>query len=80
MKLTVQQRLVKNHVALRKNKHTVLYSEVIRLGKTTVCKDIPTAGTDGLNVIYTRHMSIWLCGDICLRSTTGKPIYVQIMS
>ena len=52
MKLTVKQRLVKNHVALRNNPHTVLYSEIIRLGKATVCKDTPTAYTDGLNVVY----------------------------
>jgi predicted metal-dependent peptidase len=52
MKLTVKQRLVKNHVALRNNQHTVLYSEIIRLGKATVCKDTPTAYTDGLNVVY----------------------------
>lgn len=52
MKLTMSQRLIKNHVALRNNPHTVLYSEVIRLGNATVCKDTSTAYTDGLNVVY----------------------------
>lgn len=51
-KLTHKQRIEKAHIALMRNKDTVWLAPVCMIGKVTIDPDIPTAGTDGKNVIY----------------------------
>lgn len=53
-KLTVEQLIQKDHVALMKDPKYCLYSGVIMIGKTEVKDDVPTACTDGRNTYYGR--------------------------
>lgn len=54
-KLTVEQLIQKDHVALMKDPKYCLYSGVIMIGKTEVRDDVPTACTDGRNTYYGRE-------------------------
>lgn len=54
-KLTVEQLIQKDHVALMKDPKYCLYSGVIMVGKTEVRDDVPTACTDGRNTYYGRE-------------------------
>jgi predicted metal-dependent peptidase len=51
-KLTSEQRVQKQHVWLMNNPDYCLYSGLFVFGNTTVSETVPTACTDGLNVIY----------------------------
>jgi predicted metal-dependent peptidase len=51
-KLTSEQRVQKQHVWLMNNPNYCLYSGLFVYGKVTVVDDVPTACTDGLNVMY----------------------------
>lgn len=55
MKLTAEQRLAKNKVALMSHPDFVCYSGILMLGKCTVDDEFPTAGTNGLDTIYGRQ-------------------------
>lgn len=54
-KLTVEQKIQKDHVWLMKNPKYCLYSGIIMIGKTEVRDDIPTACTNGRDVFYGRE-------------------------
>lgn len=54
-KLTVEQLIQKDHVALMKDPKYCLYSGIIMVGKTEVRDDVPTACTDGRNTYYGRE-------------------------
>jgi len=53
-KLTVEQLIQKDHVALMKDPKYCLYSGIIMIGRTEVKDDVPTACTDGRNTFYGR--------------------------
>jgi len=53
-KLTVEQLIQKDHVALMKDPKYCLYSGIIMIGRTEVKDDVPTACTDGRNTYYGR--------------------------
>ena len=55
MNLTVEQRILKANSDLSNHKDTMEYCGLIALGEREVRDDIPTAGTDGINVIYGRE-------------------------
>lgn len=54
-KLSVEQLIQKDHVALMKDPKYCLYSGIIMIGKTEVRDDVPTACTDGRNTYYGRE-------------------------
>ena len=54
-KLTVEQLIQKDHVALMKDPKYCLYSGIIMIGRTEVKDDVPTACTDGRNTFYGRE-------------------------
>jgi len=53
-KLTVEQLIQKDHVALMKDPKYCLYSGIIMIGRTEVKDDVQTACTDGRNTYYGR--------------------------
>lgn len=53
-KLSVEQKVQKDHVWLMRSSKYCLYSGIIMLGKTEVKDDVPTAYTDGRDVVYGR--------------------------
>jgi predicted metal-dependent peptidase len=53
-KLTVEQLIQKDHVALMKDPKYCLYSGIIMIGRTEVKDDVQTACTDGRNTFYGR--------------------------
>ena len=53
-KLTAEQRIEKVHVDLMRHKKFCLFSGLFMVGKVTVDDAMPTAATDGINVIYGR--------------------------
>lgn len=50
--LTPKQRIEKAHVQMMGHKATLVYSSVLMVGSVTVSDDIPTACTNGRDVIY----------------------------
>ena len=54
-KLTVEQLIQKDHVALMKDPKYCLYSGIIMIGRTEVKDDVQTACTDGRNTFYGRE-------------------------
>jgi len=54
-KLTAEQRVQRAHVWLMKHPSYCLYSGIFMLGKTSVEGDVPTACTNGRNVMYGRE-------------------------
>jgi predicted metal-dependent peptidase len=54
-KLSVEQRIQKDHVWLMKNPKYCLYSGILMVGKTTVDDDVPTACTNGRDTAYGRE-------------------------
>ena len=54
-KLTVEQLIQKDHVALMKDPKYCLYSGIIMIGRTEVKDDVLTACTDGRNTFYGRE-------------------------
>ena len=56
-KLNAEQRVQRAHVWLMKNPKYCLYSGIFMLGKTEVKDDVPTACTDGRNVMYGREFT-----------------------
>lgn len=48
----LQDRLTKAHVKLLTHPETMLYGNVILMGKSEIVENIPTAGTDGMNCYY----------------------------
>jgi len=54
-KLTVEQLIQKDHVALMKDPKYCLYSGIIMIGRTEVKDDVQTACTDGRNTYYGRE-------------------------
>ena len=53
-KLTAEQRVQRAHVALMKNPDYCLYSGVFMIGKVEIKDDVPTACTNGRDVMYGR--------------------------
>lgn len=51
-KLTAEQRVQRAHVWLMGNPDYVLYSGIMMMGSTTVVDDVPTACTNGRDVMY----------------------------
>ena len=62
VKLSVEQRIQKDHVWLMKNPKYCLYSGIMMLGKTLVDEDTPTACTNGRDVWYGRAYTDKLSG------------------
>ena len=62
-KLTVEQLIQKDHVALMKDPKYCLYSGIIMIGRTEVKDDVPTACTDGRNTYYGRDYMGKLAGN-----------------
>lgn len=54
-KLSVEQRIQRDHVWLMKSPKYCLYSGILMLGKTMVSEDTPTACTNGRDVWYGRE-------------------------
>ena len=52
MKLTIEQRLKRSHIAMMKHPETALYSGVFMLGETSAVDEPITAYTDGINKRY----------------------------
>ena len=52
--LSPEQRLTKAHIKLMKHPDTILYGNIIVMGKSFIDDDIPTACTDGYNKKYGR--------------------------
>jgi len=50
--MNVADRIKKAHIAIMQHKKFCAYSGVLACGKVTVSEDMPTAATDGWNVIY----------------------------
>ena len=50
--MNVQDRIKRAHIAIMQHKKFCAYSGVLACGKVTVGDDVPTAATDGWNVIY----------------------------
>jgi predicted metal-dependent peptidase len=50
--MNVSDRIKKAHIAIMQHKKFCAYSGVLACGKVTVGDDVPTAATDGWNVIY----------------------------
>ena len=54
MKMTAEQKVERAHVTLMRDPHFCLFSGLFMVGTVSVRDDIPTACTDGVNVIYGR--------------------------
>ena len=54
MNLTVEQRILKANSDLSNHKDTMEYCGLIALGEREVRDDVPTAGTNGIDVVYGR--------------------------
>ena len=54
--LSPEQRLTKAHIKLMKHPDTVLYGNIIVMGKSFIDDDVPTACTDGYNKKYGRGL------------------------
>ena len=54
MKLTAEQRIERTHVSLMRDKDFCLFSGVFMIGKVEVSDVIPTACTNGKDVMYGR--------------------------
>jgi len=52
MALTSEQRVTKAHIAIMRSKEFCMFSGVLSVGKVIYSKDIPTACTNGRDVIY----------------------------
>ena len=52
MNLTVEQRILKANSDLSNHKDTMEYCGLIALGEREVRDDVPTAGTNGIDVVY----------------------------
>ncbi len=50
--MNVADRIKKAHIAIMQHKKFCAYSGVLACGKVTVSEDVPSAATDGWNVIY----------------------------
>lgn len=50
--MNVQDRIKKAHISIMQHKKFCAYSGILACGKVTVGDDVPTAATDGWNVIY----------------------------
>ena len=50
--MNVPDRIKRAHIAIMQHKKFCAYSGVLACGKVTVSNDVPTAATDGWNVIY----------------------------
>lgn len=52
MALTSEQRVTKSHIAIMRSKEFCMFSGVLSVGKVIYTEDIPTACTNGRDVIY----------------------------
>ena len=52
MALTSEQRVTKSHIAIMRSKQFCMFAGVLSVGKVTFTEDIPTACTNGRDVIY----------------------------
>ena len=55
MSLSTQDRITKTHIWLMSNPSTMHYSGIIMIGDVRITEDVPTAATDGCNVMYNPH-------------------------
>ena len=53
--LTAEQKVERAHVSIMQSKLFRFYSGLTMIGKVSVSDDIPTAGTNGRDVIYGRE-------------------------
>jgi len=68
MKESQLERLKRAHVFLMKHEKTMLFSGIIVMGKSEVKKGVPTAYTDGINVVYGEDY-LARCDEPLLRAT-----------
>lgn len=68
MKESQAERLKRAHVFLMKHEKTMLFSGIIVMGKSEVKKGVPTAYTDGINVVYGEDY-LARCDEPLLRAT-----------
>jgi len=52
MALTSEQRITKSHIAIMRSKQFCMFAGVLSVGKVSFTEDIPTACTNGRDVIY----------------------------
>ena len=50
--LTSQQRVTKSHISIMRSKQFCLFAGVLSIGKVTFTEDLPTAATNGRDVMY----------------------------
>ena len=54
MALTSEQRVTKSHIAIMRSKQFCMFAGVLSVGKVIFSEDIPTACTNGRDVIYNK--------------------------
>ena len=54
MALTSEQRITKSHIAIMRSKQFCMFAGVLSVGKVIFSEDIPTACTNGRDVIYNK--------------------------
>jgi len=52
MALTSEQRVTKSHIAIMRSKQFCMFAGVLSVGKVNFTKDLPTAATNGRDVMY----------------------------
>ena len=68
MKESQAERLKRNHIFLMKHEKTMLFSGIIVMGESRVDNKVPTAYTDGVNVVYGEKY-LERCDEPLLRAT-----------
>ena len=52
MALTSEQRVTKSHIAIMRSKQFCMFAGVLSVGKVKFMEDLPTAATNGRDVMY----------------------------
>jgi len=52
MALTSEQRVTKSHIAIMRSKQFCMFAGVLSVGKVNFTEDLPTAATNGRDVMY----------------------------
>ena len=67
MALTSEQRVTKSHIAIMRSKQFCMFAGVLSVGKVMYTEDIPTACTNGRDVIYNKDFIKTLDVILCFR-------------
>lgn len=67
-RLTIQERITKAHISMMRNKDWVWLGPTCLIGKVHITQEVPTAATDGLNVLYNPEF-LKSCTEPQLRAT-----------